>query len=209
MESSSKKRLIIDIVVCVGIILTLIGIDIATKLAVYYHFNGVEGSSITVIDNFFWIYLTYNPGALASFLADVQGGRIILSILSILGSGCSIYYLIKHFNKMNMWLRIAIYLFIPGCTGNLIDRVGIYGTPGVIDFLSFRLFGVWNFPVFNFADMCLTVSIFILLIYFIFFDKEKSDNKLEEELETSDSEEIQTTEDVNKIEDNKDDDLHS
>jgi len=209
MESSSKKRLIIDIVVCVGIILTLIGIDIATKLAVYYHFNGVEGSSITVIDNFFWIYLTYNPGALASFLADVQGGRIILSILSILGSGCSIYYLIKHFNKMNMWLRIAIYLFIPGCTGNLIDRVGIYGTPGVIDFLSFRLFGVWNFPVFNFADMCLTVSIFILLIYFIFFDKEKSDNKLEEELATSDSEEIQTTEDVNKIEDNKDDDLHS
>lgn len=209
MENSSKKKLVVDIVICVSIILALIGIDIATKLAVYYHFNGVEGSSITVIDNFFWIYLTYNPGALASFLADVNGGRIILSILSILGSGFSIYYLVRRFNKLNIWLRIALYLFIPGCTGNLIDRVGIYGTPGVIDFLSFRLYGVWNFPVFNFADMCLTVSIFILLIYFIFFDKEKSDNKIEEELASIDDQKTETNENINQIEDDKNDDLHS
>lgn len=182
MKNSSKNKLIINVIICVSVILILLGIDIATKLIVHYHFNGIEHSMITVIDNFFWIHLTYNRGALASFLADAGiFGRVLLASLSIAGSIISVYYLIKHFNQLSLFNRIALYLFIPGCTGNLIDRVGIYGTDGVIDFLSFKLFNVWYFPIFNFADMCLTVSIGLFFINYIFFDKKKDDD-LEKEL---------------------------
>lgn len=190
MKNSSNKKLIIQIVVCVCTILVLLGTDIATKLAVHFHFNGVEGSRITVIEDFFWIHLTYNRGALASFLADVSAGRVILSIISIIGSIVSIFYLVKNFKKLNIFYRIALYLFIPGCMGNMIDRVGIYNTEGVIDFLSFKLFGFYYFPIFNFADMCLTVSIALFFIYYIFFDKKKDDevekvlNSPEEEIKT-------------------------
>lgn len=179
MENSSKKNLIIQICICVGVILGLLVIDIVTKLVVHFHFNGVEGSNIVVIKDFFWIYLTYNRGALAGFLSNASFGRILLSILSILGTIVSTYYLVKNFTKINIWYRVALYMFIPGCTGNLIDRVGIYGTDGVIDFLKFRLFGVWDFPVFNFADMCLTISIVIFFIATIVV----KDNSTKDEVE--------------------------
>ena len=184
MENSSKLTKQIIIACCVmGLLLVL---DIGTKLGVYFALGGVDGANIEVIPNFFWIYLTFNKGAAFSFLANATAGRIILSILSILGSGISIYYLVKNFKTLNIYYRIALYLFIPGCTGNLIDRVNIYHTDGVIDFLKFKLFGFYNFPVFNFADMCLTVSIFLFLIKAIFFDKEKKNDELEKELAKKD-----------------------
>ena len=39
------------------------------------------------------------------------------------------------------------------------------------------LFGFYYFPVFNFADMCLTISIFVFAIGAIFFVKEEKDEK--------------------------------
>lgn len=182
MENSSKKTLIKNIVIAVSIIVLLLIIDIVTKLVVHNHFNHDElAPAITVIEDFFWIDLTYNPGALAGIFSGLEGGRVLLSILSIIGSVASIWYLVKKFNNLNIWYRIALYLFIPGCIGNLIDRVNIYNTPGVIDFLSFKLFGFYYFPVFNFADMCLTISIFVFAIGAIFFVKDdNSDKKLDE-----------------------------
>ena len=181
MENSSKLTKQIIIACCVmGLLLAL---DISTKLSVYFALGGVDGANIEVIPNFFWIYLTFNKGAAFSFLANAAAGRIILSILSILGSGISIYYLVKNFKTLNIYYRIALYLFIPGCTGNLIDRVGIYQTPGVIDFLKFRLFNSYDFPVFNVADSCLTISIIVFIIAFIVTDNDKKkENKSNEEI---------------------------
>lgn len=181
MENSSKLTKQIIIACCVmGLLLAL---DIGTKLGVYFALGGVDGANVEVIPNFFWIYLTFNKGAAFSFLANAAAGRIILSILSILGSGISIYYLVKNFKTLNIYYRIALYLFIPGCTGNLIDRVGIYQTPGVIDFLRFRLFNSYDFPVFNVADSCLTISIIVFIIAFIVTDNDKKkENKSNEEV---------------------------
>lgn len=175
MENSSKNKLIKQIVIAVSIMVVLLIIDIVTKLGVHNYFNGDENAPrITVIEDFFWIDLTYNRGALASFLADVSFGRVLLSIMSIIGAVISIWYLVKKFKTLNIWYRSALYLFIPGCIGNLIDRINIYNTDGVIDFLSFKLFGVWYFPIFNFADMCLTISIIVFAVGALFFVKDNN-----------------------------------
>ena len=51
-------------------------------------------------------------------------------------------------------------LLFGGIIGNLIDRI-FYGY--VIDFLDFTIFG-YDFPVFNFADICIVSGIFLLII---------------------------------------------
>ena len=57
----------------------------------------------------------------------------------------------------------SLSLVIAGGLGNLIDRVM---TGYVIDFIDFRF---W--PVFNFADICVTVGCVLLCIYVVFLDK--------------------------------------
>ena len=49
--------------------------------------------------------------------------------------------------------------------GNLIDR--IFRPEGVVDFLSFSLFGIFGFerfPTFNIADMSITIGAALLII---------------------------------------------
>ena len=52
-------------------------------------------------------------------------------------------------------------VLLGGILGNLFDRI-IFGY--VIDYLSFNFFG-YEYPVFNFADMAIVVSIFGLLFF--------------------------------------------
>ncbi|MBP3233302.1 MAG: signal peptidase II [Eubacterium sp.] len=59
-------------------------------------------------------------------------------------------------------LRWLITAMFGGAIGNMIDRIRLHY---VIDFIYFKII---KFPVFNFADICVTVSIFITLFLFIF-----------------------------------------
>ena len=59
-------------------------------------------------------------------------------------------------------LRIFLITIMGGAIGNMIDRIRLQY---VIDFIYFKII---NFPVFNFADICVTVSIFVILFLFIF-----------------------------------------
>lgn len=179
--SKENKRLIIQIGIAAITIIVLLVIDIVTKLSVLNYFNRVEGANIVIIDNFFWIHLVYNRGALGGIFGGIDNSMIILSIFSVIGTIIGFFFLVWKFKKLPILYRIALYIFIPGCMGNLIDRVGLYNTPGVVDFLRFRLFGFYDFPVFNFADMCLTVSI-IMFIIAIIFTKDKDKETLSEEV---------------------------
>lgn len=64
---------------------------------------------------------------------------------------------------------IAEPLLYAGIIGNLIDRV-FRGF--VVDFFDFDWVGVYRFPCFNVADVCITIAA-ALLIYGSFFGKNK------------------------------------
>lgn len=133
-------------------ILTLI--DQYTKLIINTYIN--EYSSIKVIDNFFYLTNVKNDGAAWSMLAGKKYFFIIITILAIL------YFTYELIKKKDLTLlnKIADVLIIGGAIGNLIDRIK-YGK--VTDFLDFYIFG-YDFPVFNGADIFLTMGIFLLLI---------------------------------------------
>ena len=61
-------------------------------------------------------------------------------------------------------IRWGVALLLGGAVGNLIDRLRI---GGVIDFLDFR---IW--PVFNIADIGICVGV-ALLMYALIYDTEK------------------------------------
>ena len=108
-----------------------------------------------IIMHFFSITKVYNTGASWNLLSGYQPILIIVTIIML---SFLIYYQTKFiFNKRNIF---AFGLLYGGIIGNLIDRI-LYGH--VIDFLDFKIFN-YDFPVFNIADICIVIGIFLLVI---------------------------------------------
>ena len=129
-------------------------IDQIVKL--FVGFSLELNTSITVFNNFFYISNVHNYGAAFSVL---YGNRIFLVIVSVVTLVLVYYFLLK--NKKFDWFNIILYsLLIGGILGNLFDRI-IYGY--VIDYLDFYIFG-YNFPIFNIADICIVISVILIII---------------------------------------------
>ena len=118
----------------------------------------VEGHSIKIIDNFFYLTYVRNTGAAWSILRDQ---RILLLIATVIG----LYLINQIMNKETLSnLENIIYgMLIGGIIGNLFDR--IY-TSAVIDFLDFKIF-CYDFPVFNLADTFIVIGFIIIIIFYI------------------------------------------
>ena len=116
-------------------------------------------SSIIIIKNFFNITYVHNTGAAFSILS---GNVVFLSLISLIVLVAIYIYLSKKksFSKIQ---TITYSMLIGGIVGNMIDRI-FRGF--VIDYLDFSILK-YNFPVFNFADICIVVSAIILLIFSI------------------------------------------
>lgn len=145
------------------ICLILIAIDQYTKTLVKTYL--VLGQSIPLIKNFFSLTYVLNDGAGFSLLRGQQTLFLLITPLAII---IFTYLLIKE--KHRRPLNTAAYLMIiAGTIGNFLDRLS---TGLVVDFLDFNLFG-YDFPIFNFADILLTVGIFGLMLTIL---TEKNDN---------------------------------
>lgn len=111
---------------------------------------------ISVIPNFFSIYHIENKGAAFSLFGGATVVLIIISILVIIF--LDRYVLIE--KEMTKWRIFSLGLIVGGVIGNLIDRI-LYGA--VVDFLAFDIFG-YGFPVFNIADIGITLGFLTLAV---------------------------------------------
>lgn len=119
------------------------------------------GESVSVVRSFFTLTRVANTGAAFSIL---EGHPFALATFSII----CLFLLLKYSREFKSGVsQIAFGLTFGGIIGNLIDRVFL---GYVRDFLKFRIFG-YNFPVFNLADSCIVIGIFLILIC-MFRDKE-------------------------------------
>ncbi|MBO4583893.1 MAG: signal peptidase II [Clostridia bacterium] len=125
------------------------------------------------------LHLTYseNTGAAFSILNGFRWGFVILAVIV-----CGVVIYLNAARKIESKLfYLASILIVSGAIGNVIDRIA---TGAVVDFIDFRLI---NFPVFNFADICLTVGVVLLFVFFLFFyGKEKKAVKEEAENDEAD-----------------------
>lgn len=152
----------------------LLFIDFFSKAYVFHllpFYNsciGIHCQDIPVFHNFFGIdfliSLALNKGAAWGFFADFQTILIVIRILVI--AGMLLYLFFMNHNRR---IEIPLVLVISGALGNVIDYF-LYGY--VVDFLLFN-FWSYHFPVFNFADACITIGVVWLFLIAIFRKKQK------------------------------------
>ena len=144
------------------IIIGCIGIDQITK-AIARSILKPKGS-ITIIKNFFkFTYVENKGGAWGAF----SGKLWLFIIITVIALGI-MFYLLKDFNlQNNKMYSIGLCLIIAGAIGNFIDRLAL---KYVTDFLDFYIFG-YDFPVFNVADICIVIGVFMLIVQILFFSK--------------------------------------
>ena len=146
--------------------LLLIAVDQLTKHLAYQTLY--RKSEKILIKGIFTLHYLENTGAAWGCFT---GARVFFVAVALLFTVLVGYAFIKMpETKRFLYLRIVSVLLVAGALGNMIDRA-VNGH--VIDFLYFCLI---NFPIFNVADIYVTVgaAAFILLILFYYKDEELS-----------------------------------
>ena len=167
MVKNKKTIQFIGVDCILMVILTLL--DQWTKSLVVHHLK--DQSDIILIPGVFQLHYLENRGAAFGIL---QGKKIFFVFFTLIVL-CLIAYLYlkripdeKKFRPMD---GICI-LFFAGALGNFIDRVF---RNYVVDFFYFKLI---DFPVFNVADIYVTVAAFAMIILGLFYYKEEDYNKI-------------------------------
>ncbi len=122
---------------------------------------GVGETAFSVL-NIFDVTYVQNQGAAFSVLS---GRTVVLSVISVLFCIAVAVFWIKK-KPSNTLLCTSLSLLFAGALGNGIDRI-FRGY--VVDYINLTFI---NFPVFNIADIGVTVGAALFILYIIFFDKE-------------------------------------
>jgi len=160
LKNNMNKKDLIYFAVGILTAAVFLAVDLITKQIIINKM--LYNSAIVVIKNFFSITHIRNTGAAWGMFSSKTD---ILSIVTIV---CAILILYAIYAAtVNKPVLFCFSAILGGACGNLIERMRL---GYVTDFLAFNIFG-YNFPNFNFADMCITVGCIILAIYIIFFHK--------------------------------------
>lgn len=124
---------------------------------------------IEIIPNVLSLTYIQNTGAAWSIL---EGKMWFFYIVTIIVIAFLLYYLYTE-AKTNKVLGIILSVVLAGTIGNFIDRLVFQY---VIDMIKVDFI---NFPIFNVADMLLTVGVGVLII-FTFYEERNTTNKIGE-----------------------------
>lgn len=180
MTRITKQSLLVT-----GIILLAVGLDQALKLYVHSHFALGESHEILP---FFQLCYVENDGM--AFGIE-WFNKIFLTLFRIVAVGLLGWYIhILMRNSVRTSYLTMVALVTAGALGNIVDCVcygRLFGYAGwfygrVVDMFYFPLIHnsdgevLFFRPVFNFADSCITVSVIIILLFYM-KEVNKGENK--------------------------------
>lgn len=150
-------------------ILAILGIfagvilDQATKYFAILYLK--DKAPFVLLENIFQFEYLENRGAAFGLFQDQRIfffiSVVIITIIVIW------FYLRVPMEKKFLPLRLCAVLVLAGAFGNCIDRIR---QNYVVDFFYFKLI---DFPIFNVADIYVTVSVFVLILLLFFYYKEE------------------------------------
>lgn len=157
-----ENRIVHYFMALITVIFTLI-LDQWTKHLAVLNLKGQ--TPFTIIEGVFKLQYLENRGAAFGLLQDKHlyfyFSMLLITILVIW------FYLKVPMTKRYLPLRICAIFILSGGLGNFIDRVSLNY---VVDFFYFELI---DFPIFNVADIYVTLTMFILLYLIFFYYKEE------------------------------------
>jgi signal peptidase II len=128
--------------------------------------------------DFLWIVHTRNLGIAFSIGDSIPAILRVLLFIAV-----PICFLVAaavygcRSKALTLFQRFAIAFIVGGGLGNQIDR--IFRPEGVVDFVSFSMFGLFGFdrfPTFNVADLSITIGAAALLISGFFMEAKEPIN---------------------------------
>lgn len=119
------------------------------------------GGVMEFIPGFIRFEYTKNTGMAWGMLSNAT---LLLTVISLISCIALAFVIIKLQRKMPTAIRLALIMILAGAAGNLFDRAFL---GYVRDFIAFDFM---NFPIFNFADSCVSVG-GVLLVFSLIFTK--------------------------------------
>ncbi|MBQ2863887.1 MAG: signal peptidase II [Clostridia bacterium] len=156
------KKFWIGFAVKVSAIVLMLVIDLLTKLYFQNYFEA-GGADITLIENVLGVTYTINTGAAFGIFGNNTVMLCIFTVLFLLVFSFIDFY----YKSSNGWYIAGFSLILGGALGNFYDRI-VLG--GVRDFIELKFI---DFPIFNFADVFLTVGVICYIIYLVFYEFNK------------------------------------
>lgn len=143
--------------------LAAIGLDQRTKLLALDHLR--DKPAMVLWDGVFELLYIENRGAAFGML---QGKLLFFLLIAVVVLAGAVFAVVRMpATRKYLPLHLIAMFLSAGAVGNMIDRF----TRGyVVDFFYFKLI---NFPVFNVADIYVTVSMFVFILLFLFYYKEE------------------------------------
>jgi signal peptidase II len=164
----NKKFLYLIVITCL-----IVAIDQLTKMYITMNFRLHE--SFPIIKDIFHITYVRNTGAAFGIFRDANITFRTIFFLSLPPIAMLvIFFLLKASPDKDKIQNLALSLVFAGALGNYIDRVRFQY---VIDFLDFHYKQVWSYPAFNVADMSIVTGVFLLFIFMIKDEMNKSKSK--------------------------------
>lgn len=168
MNTNLSKKKKIFLLVDFLMIILLVFLDQFTKYLSVIHLE--DKPAIKIIDGVLELNFLKNSGAAFGLLQNQKVFFILVAVMIL----CIIAYVLFRMpddKKYNI-MHILLVMIASGAAGNMIDRVR---NDYVVDFIYFVII---NFPIFNVADIYVTVSTFLFVILFLFYYKENDFNFL-------------------------------
>lgn len=133
-------------------------LDQASKLIIRHTFLS-NGERIVVVDNVLNITRSENTGAVLGLLSNARPVLITVTIAAIF----ALVFFAYRMRYAPLLKRVCLGLILGGAFGNLIDRLT---TGRVIDFIDMGI-GPYRWPVYNIADIAVTVGAVVLIYGFL------------------------------------------
>lgn len=142
------------------ILIIAVGLILDRLSKIYAINNFIENPIKSPIINFTYLE---NRGAAFGILQD---RRIFFLLITVGIVIYLIYYFVKNYKNNPLILNIALSFIISGALGNFYDRAF---NGYVVDFIEFAFI---NFPIFNIADILVTIGCGLAIIYILFIHEE-------------------------------------
>lgn len=125
--------------------------------------------SMPLIPHVIELRFCLNEGAAFSMLSGKQG--LLIAVTGVALAAVAWYLFFRCRGREHCWDRIAMILILAGGLGNLIDRVA---NRCVVDYLNLLFM---EFPIFNFADICVCVGTGLFVLCILLEEKNSTDEK--------------------------------
>ncbi|MFP4648122.1 MAG: signal peptidase II [Halorhodospira sp.] len=142
------------------------GLDQVTKLwaeSALHAYDSVELLPVLSLT------LGYNTGAAFSLLGEAAGWQRWVLAAVALGVSLYLIYWLRQLGTGYPRLSLGLALILAGALGNLIDRLRL---GYVVDFIHLHYAG-FHWPLFNVADIGITLGAALVIAIFLFADRSK------------------------------------